>query len=182
MPAVHFNTLLDERTRRARLYAGDVFLFPPSAASLALCEVAAGMLAEALSPHDPEFAQFHLPVEAYAAIMADLKPRFIHHPVCKDLIRTILREHGCDETETYFDVPRLRTSTSDGYLTTGIAYAFHPHRDSWYSAPASKNAFWSPSKRLTWVCIPDPGRSVRGFGMNVAYMPRSAAISLTTNR
>ena len=30
--------------------------------------------------------------------------------------------------------------------------------------------------------MPDPGRSVDGFGMKVAYMLRFAAISLTTNR
>jgi hypothetical protein len=34
-----------------------------------------------------------------------------------------------------FDMPRLRSSTSDNYLTTGIAYEWHPHRDTWYSAP-----------------------------------------------
>ena len=39
--------------------------------------------------------------------------------------------------------PSRRTSTCrgcgrlirDDYLTSGIAYAFHPHRDTWYSAP-----------------------------------------------
>ena len=45
---------------------------------------------------------------------------------------------------TYFDVPRLRTSTSDNYLTTGIAYAFHPHRDTWYSAPMMQLNWWLP--------------------------------------
>jgi hypothetical protein len=42
------------------------------------------------------------------------------------------------------DVPRLRSSTSGGYLTTGIAYAFHPHRDTWYSAPACQLNWWLP--------------------------------------
>jgi len=27
------------------------------------------------------------------------------------------------------DTPRMRTSTFDDYLTSGIAYAFHPRRD-----------------------------------------------------
>jgi ectoine hydroxylase-related dioxygenase (phytanoyl-CoA dioxygenase family) len=38
----------------------------------------------------------------------------------------------------------MRTSTSDAYLTTGIAYAFHPHRDTWYSAPFSQLNWWMP--------------------------------------
>jgi hypothetical protein len=64
--------------------------------------------------------------------------------VCKRLIPQILSELGCDAERTYFDVPRLRTSTSDGYLTTGIAYAFHPHRDTWYSAPLCQINWWMP--------------------------------------
>ena len=47
--------------------------------------------------------------------------------------------------------------------------------------PGAK-AFWSPSKSDMCVCIPEPGKSVLGFGMNVAYIPRCAAISLTIRR
>jgi ectoine hydroxylase-related dioxygenase (phytanoyl-CoA dioxygenase family) len=56
----------------------------------------------------------------------------------------MLAAAGCDLDETYFDVPRMRTSTSDGYLTTGIAFAFHPHRDTWYSAPMCQVNWWIP--------------------------------------
>src|SRR5581483_599991 len=49
-----------------------------------------------------------------------------------------------DLDKTYFDVPRMRTATSDDYLTTGIAYAFHPHRDTWYSAPQCQLNWWIP--------------------------------------
>jgi hypothetical protein len=56
----------------------------------------------------------------------------------------VLERRGCDLELTYFDVPRLRTSTSGGYLTSGIAYAWHPHRDTWYSAPLSQLNFWMP--------------------------------------
>ena len=38
----------------------------------------------------------------------------------------------------------MRTSTSDDYLTSGISYAFHPHRDTWYSAPFSQLNWWIP--------------------------------------
>jgi hypothetical protein len=51
---------------------------------------------------------------------------------------------GCDPQATYFDVPRLRSATSDDYLSTGIAYAFHPHRDTWYSAPFCQVNYWMP--------------------------------------
>lgn len=38
----------------------------------------------------------------------------------------------------------MRTATSGGYLTSGIACAFHPHRDTWHSAPQSQVNGWIP--------------------------------------
>ena len=55
---------------------------------------------------------------------------------------------GCDPEKTYFDVPRMRTATSENFLTSGIAYAFHPHRDTWYSAPMSQINWWLPIYEL----------------------------------
>ncbi len=89
------------------------------------------------------------PVTRFAAVLAELKPRFIHHPRSKDLVGQLLVELGCDPSATYFDVPRLRTSTSDGYLDTGISYAFHPHRDTWYSAPQCQINWWLPVYDVT---------------------------------
>ena len=57
-----------------------------------------------------------------------------------------------------------------------------PSLDSWNSAPGSKNAFRSPSNRDTCVCMPEPGYSVNGLGMNVAYTPCSSATSFITRR
>jgi hypothetical protein len=102
------------------------------------------MAEEAFHPLDPETAQFHLPVERYAAILAELKPKFIHASESKKLIQGMMRELGADPEKTYFDVPRMRSSTSDDYLTVGIAYAFHPHRDTWYSAPMCQINWWMP--------------------------------------
>jgi hypothetical protein len=93
---------------------------------------------------DPRYAQFHMPVEKYVSIVAPLKPAFIHHPKTRGLIRDIMEEFKCDLRKTYIDVPRLRMVTSDGYLTSGVGYAHHPHRDTWYSAPMSQLNWWLP--------------------------------------
>jgi ectoine hydroxylase-related dioxygenase (phytanoyl-CoA dioxygenase family) len=45
---------------------------------------------------------------------------------------------------TYIDVPRLRMVTHGGYLTSGVGYAHHPHRDTWYSAPMCQLNWWMP--------------------------------------
>jgi hypothetical protein len=149
MTAVHHDPGSTDDERRARLYAGDLFVYGPTASSRRLVDFAQGMLAEAFAPHDPLRAQFALPVEQYAQILARLKPAFIHHPVCKELLPAVLRELGCDPERTYFDVPRLRSAPSGDYLTTGIAYAFHPHRDTWYSAPFCQVNWWIPVSPLT---------------------------------
>lgn len=144
MSSVFLDPPLSDEARRELLYRGALLVFSPRRSVLALRDFARRMIEDAFGGLDPREAQFQLPVEEYVAILAKLKPAFIHHPACKDLLRTILSDFGCDLTKTYFDVPRLRTSTSDGYLTSGIAYAFHPHRDTWYSAPQCQLNWWFP--------------------------------------
>jgi hypothetical protein len=144
MDSVFFDPPFTDEERRERLYDGQLLVFSPRPSVNALRDFARAMVQEAFAGRDPIKAQFQLPVEEYVAILARLKPAFINHPECKTLLRAILADFGCDLTKTYFDVPRLRTSTSDAYLTSGIAYAFHPHRDTWYSAPQCQLNWWFP--------------------------------------
>ena len=102
------------------------------------------MLETAFAPFDPRDAQHAMKPAEFAGVLAELKPRFIHHPRSKTFIRTLLEELGCDLYQLYFDVPRMRSATSDNYLTSGIAYAFHPHRDTRSSAPLSQINWWIP--------------------------------------
>ena len=48
-----------------------------------------------------------------------------------------------------------------------------PTFDRPYSSPGSWNALTSPSNSDRCVCIPEPNAPAIGFGMNVAYTPRS---------
>jgi hypothetical protein len=149
MTTVHYDQKCSDDQRRELIYSGDVFVYSPSKHALAMVDLARDMLAKAFGSRDPQTAQFDMAVEQFAALLADLKPRFIHHPQCKRLLPALLRDLGCDPEQTYFDVPRMRSSTSDDYLTTGIAYAFHPHRDTWYSAPMCQINFWFPIFPIT---------------------------------
>ena len=144
MTAIYVDPAMDEATRRRHLYAGGLVVLSPTPSSTALCAHGADMLNEAFAGRDPRTAQYDMPVEAYAAVLSALKPAFIHHPRSKELIQGLLAEVGCEVDRTYFDVPRMRTSTSSDYLTSGIAYAFHPHRDTWYSAPPCQINWWLP--------------------------------------
>jgi hypothetical protein len=149
MYAIYVDSPAPDDTRRERLYDGDLFVYSPQPATSALCEFGRQLAEEAFAPHDPETAQEEMEVEDYAALLADLKPRFIHDPESKRLIQEMLTDLGCDPEQVHFDVPRMRTSTSHGYLTSGIAYAFHPHRDTWYSAPQCQLNWWLPIYPIT---------------------------------
>jgi hypothetical protein len=135
---------VSDADRRAALFDGQLFVHSATPSSLALVEHARAMCRDAFGDLEPVTAQFHMPVEEYAAILSELKPAFIHHPDSKRHIQGMMRELGVDAERTYFDVPRMRTATSDDYLTSGIAYAFHPHRDTWYSAPQCQLNWWLP--------------------------------------
>lgn len=133
-----------DEERRNLLYRGELLVYSPRKSSLALIDFARELIREAFGDLEPREAQHRLPVEQYVAILTQLKPKFINHPRSKELLCGILTEMGCDPEATYFDVPRMRTATSDGYLKSGIAYAFHPHRDTWYSAPMCQINWWLP--------------------------------------
>src|SRR2546421_5356031 len=112
MNSIFIDSPVNDDVRRERLYAGQLFVHAPLASSLEFCEFAKELIQEAFPGMEPQLAQYSLPPEEYAAILAALKPKFIHHPKSKDYIRRILRERRCDLEKTYFDVPRMRTSTS----------------------------------------------------------------------
>jgi hypothetical protein len=114
-----FDSAMDETKRREELYRGSVLVYSPSPSALKLCEFARELIENAFHPHDPRKIQESMPVEQCVEILADLKPKFIHHPTAKELIQRMLEERGCDLDKTYFDVPRLRTAFPSDYLASG---------------------------------------------------------------
>jgi len=144
MNSVYFDSDAGDDVRRRRLYEGQIYVFSPRRSTRRLCELARSLCEEAFAPHPPTEAQEHLDVERYVEVLRTLKPRFIHHPECKKLIPRILGDLGCALDRTYFDVPRLRIVTHGGYLTSGLGYAFKPHRDTWYSPPLCQLNWWLP--------------------------------------
>ncbi|MBA2954236.1 hypothetical protein GON03_07875 [Nocardioides sp. MAH-18] len=149
MTSVIVDPTCTDDERRHALYSGDIFVHTHSPSIREFVSFTRAMIEDAFGGRDPETVQYDMDVNEYAEVLGALKPAFIHHPESKTHLRAILEEHGADPELTYFDVPRLRTSTSDNYLTTGIAYAFHPHRDTWYSAPMMQLNWWLPIYDVT---------------------------------
>ena len=164
MNTVYVDYKATDEVRRKRLYEGQLFVISPRPSTIALCEFAKSMIKEAFGSIDPLEAQYHMPVEQYVAIVTPLKPKFIHHPETKKLLRELVADCGCNLEETYIDVPRLRMVTSHGYLTAGVGYAHHPHRDTWYSAPMAQLNWWLPIYDI---------ESENSMAFHPAYWPRA---------
>jgi len=141
---IHVDSAADDEQRRSALYNGELFVYSPKGSTTALIEFAREMICEGFKGKDPTTAQFEMPVEDFVRVFAPIKPAFIHHPKTMELLRDIASEFGCSLMDTYLDVPRLRAVTSDAYLTSGVGYAHHPHRDTWYSAPLAQINWWLP--------------------------------------
>ena len=144
LDTVFFDSLFSDSIRRGQLYNGRLFVFSARPSTIALCDFARSMIEAAFDGKDPRNAQYSMPVEEFVSICAPLKPAFIHHPMTMKLLRNVVEELGCSLNDTYVDVPRLRMVTHGGYLTSGVGYAHHPHRDTWYSAPMCQLNWWLP--------------------------------------
>jgi hypothetical protein len=144
LPTIYLDSQFSDQERRHRLYGGELFAFSAGKSAADLCGLAREMSEAAFAPYEPTVAQESMAAERYVEILSELKPAFIHHPDAKKLIGGLLSELGCDLEKTYFDVPRLRTMAHGDYLNAGLAYQFHPHRDTWFSAPQQQLNWWLP--------------------------------------
>jgi hypothetical protein len=141
---ISFNRAGSDEDRRRRVYRGELTILPPSPSSLALVEDARDQIEAAFAPRHPQHAHKELAVTEAVEILARLKPQFIHDSRTRDRLQRLLVDVGCDPHQTFQDVPRLRVAYPADYLTTGLAYAHHPHRDTWYSAPLCQLNWWMP--------------------------------------
>ena len=129
---------------RQRLYAGNLVILTRLRALNDFVEYTREELTELFSPHDPEYAHEHIDPPEMARILSGWKPRFIHSDRSKKLVRDVIEEAGFPAEDTHYDLPKPRTSFPVGHLTTGVAFAFPWHRDTWYSAPAQQINWWLP--------------------------------------
>jgi len=142
------NILIDPDTSgdglRRQLYAGHLVVLTRLRALNDFVDYTREEITELFSPHDPEHVHEHIDPPEMAKMLAAWKPAFIHSERSRKLVREIIQEAGFAGGETHYDLPKPRTSFPVGHLTTGVAYAFPWHRDTWYSAPAQQINWWLP--------------------------------------
>jgi hypothetical protein len=129
---------------RQQLYAGNLVILTRLQALREFVDYTREELTELFRPYDPEHVHEHIDPAEMAKILSGWKPRFIHAERSRKLVRAIVAEAGLPPAETHYDLPKPRTSFPVGHLTTGVAFAFPWHRDTWYSAPAQQINWWLP--------------------------------------
>jgi ectoine hydroxylase-related dioxygenase (phytanoyl-CoA dioxygenase family) len=129
---------------RQALYEGNLVILTDLTPVAELVDYARDELTRLFEPYDPQEAHEHFDKNEMAAMLGSWKPKFIHSSRSKQLVCEIIRAAGLSADDTYYDVPKPRTSFPVGHLTTGIAYAFPWHRDVWYSAPSQQINWWLP--------------------------------------
>lgn len=144
MVNVHIDPSFDDQERRRRIFAGDVIVYTDVPAIRNFAAFTRKMVSDVFAPEEPTTIHTKRDPDELAAILIDFKPRFIHHPESIAHVQRITAALGAASDVTYADVPKLRTAFPVGGLATGIAYAFQPHRDTWYAAPPQQINWWMP--------------------------------------
>ena len=138
---IFYDSEVSDDIRRQQLYDGQLFAYSTRPSILGLVNFAKSMIEDTFGGMDPRMAQKHMAVERYAELLGKLKPAFIHHPELKRHLQKILEDLGCDCEKTFFDVPRMRSSTSDNY----------PHnRHCLCLASASRHLVLAPACQINW--------------------------------
>ena len=150
---------------RQTLYNGNLVILTKLNAVSEFVQHAREQLTELFRPHDPEFAHEYFDPAIMAKMLGAWKPAFIHSERSNKLVREIIQQAGFAAGHTHYDVPKPRTSFPVGHLTTGVAFAFPWHRDTWYSAPAQQINWWLP----VYAARPDNSMSfdLQNFGQAV---------------
>ena len=165
MVNVHVDPAFDDAERRRRLYGGDVLVHTHVPEVAAFAAYTREMIAELFAPHDPLTIHTVYSPDELADLLIAFKPRWIHDPRSKAHVRAVAEALGGDPERIHADVPKLRTAFPQGGLSTGIAYAFQAHRDTWCAAPPMQLNWWMP----VWPVAADNVMEFypHGFGAHV---------------
>lgn len=119
MNTVFFDSTVNDDVRRWNLYNGDIFVFSPCEASIALCKFCPRHGSGGIRHIEPRKKRS----TGYRLKSMRLSLPSLNRHSSTTRVQKLLGEMKCDLKKAHFDVPRMRTSPSGDYLTTGIAYA-----------------------------------------------------------
>ncbi len=131
----------DADLRRA-LYAGRVFLLPPTSESLALVHLARAHLHAELGD-DPRAAHCRFDDAELFERIGRIRRAIYTEAGAHALLRAMAASVGFDAPRTAFDPARLRAIVHGAADNPRAAPVYFPHRDTWYGHPQSVVTIWT---------------------------------------
>jgi hypothetical protein len=142
---LYVNRIIPGEVFRPLIYSGAMILHTKLESTVEFCAYAQQCVRQAFGDRlDPHLVHTMMPVEEFVQKVSSLKAEFTNSMTSKRHIRNFLDEVEQDSAEYYFDVPRIRVVPHYDYLRAGVSYAYLPHRDTWYGAPACEINTWMP--------------------------------------
>lgn len=132
---VHGAPSIADTGDRDAIFAGDVLVGPPNAASLALVAHLRGIVEAAFPGLDPRDARDAMSNEAWFRAWAGPRQAGGLSEAVRALAEGVIASIDGSRAHVAYDVPRLRAVTSDGHRIPEAAPAYRFHRDTWYGNP-----------------------------------------------
>ncbi len=128
---------------RQSIYAGDIYILPPTDIRLRLCAVIHRMLVQVLSD-DVQTVHTRQDDRKTLENLSTVKGELETNTDYRLATKSILNELGMTVKDYALDVPRLRANIPMGHKNEEAEIAYATHRDTWYSNPKSQINFWMP--------------------------------------
>jgi hypothetical protein len=129
--------------RRRYLFAGNLFLYGPRTASVAVRDAAGRMLEHWLGD-EPHLTQQRVSEPEFAALFAAAARSFAQRTDVFEGICALISDLGCDARTTFVGRRSLIANTGQGFLPYGLGAPRHPHRDTWWGASPCQVSWWIP--------------------------------------
>ena len=138
--------------RAARVFAGEILVFPGLPAVRALRDYADELIRAALASDDPPAAQIALDPDDYVARIDAVQKPFRRDKEARDLFAEVLAATGADPARTFYDWLHLRALPDGASHTARNTRPTHLHRDSWGSGVMQQTNWWTPVYPITAEC------------------------------
>lgn len=144
-PVVHTRLPASEEELRKLLYAGELFLLLPTAATRTIVQELTQAIDRELGLDGPaRDAQFRFSEDEFFRRVGRLRKLFYSGEHYQDLVRAVISECGGDPAALGFDPLRLRAISHLGHENPRAAPLYSTHRDTWYANPQSQITWWIP--------------------------------------
>lgn len=135
----------DPAQARASLYAGAVFLLPPSAESVGLVRRVRTVVRQTFADAGPpRRAQHVLDGAAVHARVTLAREALRRDAGARAQLLALMESVGFPAAEHAVDHLRLRAMQSGGHRIPAAAPLYTAHRDTWYANPRSQINWWVP--------------------------------------